>query len=163
MNGSTALAPGPRDIMRHTHLALALLSLAACSGTSLSAPTGDPLVSVDGPLTFTVSDAPALPGVLWIAPTAEGTRGAVTAYAIRYGSLCALAVSARAEVVGSQITLHVAFAPRQGVTCTQEIRALQYNARITGLPAGRFVVHILHSENGGATESEVRVQTVDVS
>lgn len=150
-------------MMRQILLPLTLLALAACSGTSLSAPTSDPLVSVAGPLTFTVSDAPALPGVLWIAPTAEGARGAVNAYAIRYGSLCSTAVSARADVVGAQVYLHVAFAPRQGAICSQEIRALQYNARITGLAAGRVSVHILHSEDGGATESEVRVQTVEVS
>jgi hypothetical protein len=152
-----------RDIMRDPRLFLLLLALGACSSATVSAPTGDPLVSVVGPLTFTVSDAPALPGVSWIAPTAEGTRGAVTAYAIRYGSLCSTAVSARADVTGSQVYLHVAFAFRQGVACSQEIRALQYNARLAGLSAGRFIVHILHSEDGGATETEVRTQSVDVS
>jgi len=148
--------------MRRILLSSLLVALVACSGTSLSAPTGDPLVSVAGPLTFTVRDTPALPGVAWIAPTAEGTRGAVTAYAIRYGSLCATAVSAHADIAARAVYLHVVFVARQGVVCAQEVRALQYDARIAGLSAGRFEVHILHSEDGGATETEVRVQSVEV-
>lgn len=149
--------------MRALRSSFLLLAALGCShAAQLTSPTTNPLVSVVGPLTLTVSDFPAMAGVLWIAPTATGARGAVTAAAIRYGSLCAVAVTGRAEVAGNRVTLHVAYAAREGAVCTQEIRGLRYDAVISGLAPGQYEVHLLHSEDG-APEAEVRVQQVDVS
>jgi hypothetical protein len=149
--------------MRFVRPYLLLLAALGCSHNSqLTSPTNNPLVSVVGPLTLTVSDFPAMAGVLWIAPTAAGARGAVTASAIRYGSLCAIAVTGRAEVVGSRVSLHVTYAAREGAVCTQELGGLRYDAVIAGLAPGRYEVHLLHTQDG-APESEVRVQQVDVT
>jgi hypothetical protein len=145
---------------------LAILGLSVvlgCHGSSLlTSPQDDRVVVVNGPLTLTVTDFPAQMGVLWVAPTAEGGQGAVAAHAIRYGSLCALAVSGHAEVMGNRVVLHVAFMPRTTL-CIAEVRGLRYDAAIGGLAPGRYEVHILHDEGDGRSESEVRVQTVDVT
>jgi hypothetical protein len=142
---------------------LGLFAVLGCHNSSLlTSPQDDRVVIVDGPFTFTVTDFPAQMGVLWVAPTAEGARGAVTAHAIRYGSLCALAVAGRAEVTGNRVSLHVAFMQRL-TTCIAEVRGLRYDATIEGLAPGRYDVHILHDEGDGRAESEVRVQTVDVT
>jgi hypothetical protein len=150
-------------IMRFLRASLLLLAALGCSHSALlTAPTSTPTVAVVGPLTLTVSDFPAMPGVLWIAPTASGARGAITATAIRYGSLCGTAVAGRSEIVGNRVTLHVTYAARDGAICTKEVRALRYDAVITGLAPGRYDVHLLHSEVGGV-EAEVRAQQVDVT
>ena len=142
---------------------LGLFAVLGCHNTSLlTSPQDDRMVIVDGRLTLTVTDFPAQMGMLWIAPSAEGGQGAVAAHAIRYGSLCALAVSGRAEVTGNRVFLHVAFAPRTTL-CIAEVRGLRYDAAIGGLAPGRYEVHILHDEGDGRPESEVRVQTVDVT
>jgi hypothetical protein len=150
-------------IMRLLHPLVLLLVASGCSHSALlTSPTSNPTVAVVGPLTLTVSDFPAMGGVLWIAPTATGARGAVTATAIRYGSLCATAVSGRSETAANRVTLHVAYATRDGAICTKDIRALRYDAVIAGLTPGRYEVHLLHSQDGAA-EVEVRVQQVDVT
>jgi hypothetical protein len=142
---------------------LGLFAVLGCHNSSLlTSPQDDRVVIADGPLTLTVTDFPAQMGVLWVAPTAEGARGAVTAHAIRYGSLCALAVTGRAEVTGNRVSLHVAFMQRLTV-CVAEVRGLRYDAAIEGLAPGRYEVHILHDEGDGRAESEVRVQNVDVT
>ena len=157
------LVPLSRHIaMRSIRPFLLLAALGCSNATQLTSPTTNPLVSVVGPLTLTVSDFPAMPGVLWIAPTAAGARGAVTASAIRYGSLCTTLVTGRAEVAGNRVSLHVAYAGRPDAICTQEIRGLRYDAVVAGLAPGRYEVHLLHSENDAA-EVEVRVQQVDVT
>lgn len=143
--------------------ALGLLAILGCSNTSpITSSDNDQVTSVNGPLTLTVSDFPANAGVLWIAPSAAGTKGAVTARAIRYGSRCAFEVTGRAEVAGNRVALHIDYAPRLTL-CTADIRALQYDAVIGGLAPGRYEVHILHSEGTSAGEVEVRVQSVDVT
>jgi hypothetical protein len=142
---------------------LGLFAVLGCQNSSLlTSPQGDRVVMTDGRFTLTVTDFPTQMGLLWIAPTAEGARGAVTAHAIRYGSLCALAVNGRAEVTGNRVLLHVAFMQRTTI-CIAEVRGLRYDATIDGLAPGRYEVHILHDEGDGRPESEVRVQTVDVT
>ena len=142
---------------------LGLFAVLGCGNSSLlTSPPDDRMVVVDGRLTLTITDFPAQMGVLWVAPSAEGGQGAVAAHAIRYGSLCALAVSGRAEVTGNRVVLHVAFEPRLTL-CIAEVRGLRYDAAIAGLAPGRYEVHILHDERDGRGESEVRVQTVDVT
>jgi hypothetical protein len=140
-----------------------LFAVLGCQNSSqLTSPSDDRMVVVDGRFTLTVTDFPAQMGILWVAPSAEGGQGAVIAHAIRYGSLCALAVSARAEVTGNRVALHVDFAPRLTL-CVAEVRGLRYDAAIGGLAPGRYEVHILHDEGDGRGESEVRVQSVDVT
>ena len=150
--------------MRSVRLSLVLLvALLGCSDVATS--TGqltDPTVTIVGPLTFSVSDFPAALGVLWIAPTAGGARGAITATSIRYGGLCTTEVTGRAEITGARVALHVDYSARPGAVCGKDIRALRYDAVIAGLAPGRYDVHLLHSEGGGAA-SEVRVQQVDVT
>jgi hypothetical protein len=149
--------------VRSVRLSLLLLALVGCSnGAAITGQLTDPTVTIDGPLTFSVSDFPAALGVLWIAPTAGGARGAITATSIRYGSLCTTEVIGRAEIAGTRVALHVDYSLRRGVVCGKDIRALRYDAVIAGLAPGRYDVHLLHSEDGGA-ESEVRVQQVDVT
>ena len=96
-------------------------------------------------------------------PGAQGSVGAVTATAIRYGSLCAIAVTGRADIAGTRVSLHITYAPRTEAVCTTEIRAIRYDAVISGLTPGRYEVHLLHSTGDANGEVEVRVQTVDVS
>jgi hypothetical protein len=142
---------------------LGLFVLLGCRGSSLlTSPQDDRVVIVDGPLTLTVTDFSTQMGILWIAPTAEGARGAVTARAIRYGSLCGLAVTGHADVTGNRVFLHVAYIPRTTL-CTAEVRGLRYDAAIEGLAPGRYEVHILHDEGDGQAEAEVRVQEVEVT
>jgi hypothetical protein len=139
---------------------LGLFALLGCHGST--SPQDDPMVVVDGPLTLSISDFPTQMGVLWIAPNADGGRGAVTAHATRYGSLCSLAVTGHAEVSGSRVLLHIAYMPRTTL-CIAEVRALRYDAAIGGLAPGRYEVHIFHAEGDGRPETEVQVQTVDVT
>ena len=153
--------------MKVHHLVLAVLAL-GCGGASTSTvpitpPPGDKVVTLSGPLTLTVSDFATNPGVLWVQPSAQGSAGAVTATAIRYGSLCAIAVTGRADIVATRVFLHITYAARTGVLCTSEIRAIRYDAVIGGLAPGRYEVHLLHSNGDANGEAEVRVQMVDVS
>ena len=142
---------------------LGLFVVLGCQNNSLlTSPQDDRAVIVDGALTLTVTDFPAQMGVLWVGPTAQGAPGAVRAYSIRYGSLCALAVSGRAEVSGHRVILHVAFMPRTTL-CIAEVRGLRYVAAIAGLAPGQYEIHILHDEGDGRGETEVRVQTVEVT
>lgn len=149
--------------------ALTLLALGCgCGGAStavspVTSPPGETLVTVNGPLTLTVSDFATNPGVLWVQPGAQGSAGAVTATAIRYGSLCAIAVTGRADIVATRVALHITYAARPGAVCTAEIRAIRYDAVIRGLAPGRYEVHLLHSTGEANGEAEVRVQTVDVT
>jgi hypothetical protein len=146
---------------------LALLSLFAvigCTGRSeLLAPAQPSKVELhNGPLTLTVTDFAAAPGVLWIAPTATGIAGAVTVRAIRYGSLCHTAVDGHADVSAGRVDLHLRYAPRADVSCPSETRALQVDATVGGLAPGSYEVHILLLTDGTEGEYEARVQTVTV-
>ncbi len=133
-----------------------------CSADAALAPQDqNPLVIVNGALTLTVSDSPAMAGVLWIAPTADGGAGRITARAIRYGSLCATSVSGRVDVAGNVVSLHVAYTARTAALCTMELRALQYDATVAPLAPGQYEVHIYHADGTG--EVEVRKQTVTVT
>ncbi len=144
---------------------IAVLVLGATFGCSsdvaLAPQDQNPLVIVNGALTLTVSDSPAMAGVLWIAPTAEGGAGRVTARAIRYGSLCATSMSGRVDVAGNVVSLHVAYTARAAALCSMELRALQYDAAVAPLAPGQYEVHIYHAD--GAGEVEVRKQTVTVT
>lgn len=154
--------------MRRELAALILMSTLGCGRSSLVtsptvSPPSDKLVTVSGPLTLTVTDFATNPGVMWVLPGAQGGAGSVSAQAIRYGSLCAMTVTGRADIAGSRVSLHVGYSPRSGAVCTTEIRAIKYDAVIAGLSPGRYEVHIFHSSGDASDEAEVRVQTVDVT
>lgn len=153
--------------MKFKNAVLIILALGCgCGGATTTppiTPPGDTLVTVTGPLTLAVSDFAANAGVLWVQPGAQGSAGAITATAIRYGSLCAIAVTGRADIVGTRVSLHITYAPRAGAVCTTEIRAIRYDAVVRGLAPGRYEVHLLHSTGDANSEAEVRVQVVDVS
>ena len=118
--------------------------LTACSGAAeLPSATFD---SVDGALHFTVSDAPATPGVLFVSANASGGAGMVTITSTRYGSTCNTSVSGRADVTNNAITLHVQFAERTNVFCTADIRALTYRADVSGLTPGAYSVRVVHAD-----------------
>lgn len=155
--------------MTYRTTVLTLLTLVCgCSDASattsrIASPPGNKAVTVTGPLTLTVSDFATNAGVLWAFPSSQGSAGAVTTTAIRYGSICAMAVTGRAEIVATRVSLHIVYAPRAGAVCTAEIRAIQYDAVIGGLSPGRYEVHLFHLTDDAPGEVEVRVQTVDVS
>ena len=152
--------------MKFRNIVPTVLALACGCASTITVPItppGDKVVTMSGPLTLTVSDFATNAGVLWVQPGAVGSAGAVTAMAIRYGSLCATAVTGRADIVATRVFLHITYAVRTGAVCTTEIRALRYDAVIGGLAPSRFEVHLLHSNGDANGEAEVRVQTVDVS
>src|SRR5258708_37343038 len=79
-----------------------------CSADAALAPQDqNPLVIVNGALTLTVSDSPAMAGVLWIAPTADGGAGRVTAEAVREGGLCVTSVSGQVDDAGNVVHMLV--------------------------------------------------------
>ena len=153
--------------MKFHNIVLPMLALGCGSASTttvpITPPPGDRVVTISGPLTLTVSDSATNPGVLWVGASAQGSAGAVTAMAIQYGSLCAIAVTGHADIVATRVFLHITYAPRTGAVCTAEIRAIRYDAVIGGLAPGRYEVHLLHSNGDANGEAEVRVQTVDVS
>ena len=115
-------------------LTLALAPTLACSD-STGVRNSDQIVTVDGALTMTVSDQPASPGILWALPNVTTSVGALTVEQTQYGSLCADDVTGHADVAPGAIALTVRFSERLTI-CTQDVRALTYNARLTGLAGG---------------------------
>ena len=140
---------------------LAFVFALGCESSALVT-SDDQIVTVEGPLTLTVTDFPMMRGVSLVAPQAVGSSRAVIATAVRYGSLCALAVSGHADVSANRINLHIRYAERL-TSCIEESRGLRYEGVIAPLAPGRYEVHILHDEGFGTGESEVRVQSVDVT
>ncbi|SRR5512143_1365839 len=150
-------------MMRMLLRVLALTALAACSA-SVTTTDGAPatnLVSSEGQLTLTVSDAPARPGFLFVAGTVTGGQGVVTVASTRYGSTCATSVTAHADVETGKITLLVKYSERLTI-CTAEIRALTYRADIGGLVPGAYDVTVVHT-NADGKSATVLTQRVKVT
>lgn len=140
---------------------VALLALAACGAAVTTPDTSvDRVITVEGPLTLTVSDAPAQPGVLFIAGAVAATSGAVTMTSTRYGSVCSTAIAAHATVSGGLITLRVAYSERAAI-CTQDIRAVTYRADLTDVAPAIYDVRLVHTNSDGAS-STVLTQRVTV-
>src|SRR5438132_6320360 len=95
----------------------------ACSSASIEDPiaSSSMIVQGDGGLVLTLKDFPTSPGILWTRPVADVSSSGVTVHAIRYGSLCNLAVSGRAAVDARQIAIHISFAERLAL-CTADFR-----------------------------------------
>ena len=138
-------------MMRALPAMLALAAVAACSDsvTTLQA-RQDRSVSGAQQLSFTVTDAPAQPGILFIAGNATGGRGSVTFTRTQYGSLCASELTAHADVSGEKLTLFVDIAERL-TACTADIRALTYRAELTGLPPGNYTISVVHANPDKST------------
>ncbi|MEP6617946.1 MAG: hypothetical protein ABJE47_01475 [bacterium] len=146
--------------MRRSLGMLLVMGALGCSA-SLTSPSGpEPIVTTDGPLKLSVVDAPAQPGVLFIAAAVTGGATSVTVKSTRYGSMCSTAVTAHADVVGNQVTLHVTYAERLTI-CTADVRAVSYTANIGGLTIGNYDVHVVHTNPDGST-STVLTQRVAV-
>jgi hypothetical protein len=152
-----------------TIIGAVLLAAAAACSASTAADVGHPTdvqnaagdsVQVNGPLRLVVKDTLARPGVFYALPSITAETGAIVVSNTRYGSLCRLAVSGRADIQGNTIGLHVTFAERLTM-CTSEIRALTYDATVSGLSHGTpYDVAVIHEENGQA--DTVRTATVVV-
>lgn len=135
---------------------VALLGLtvicAACSDTSATVLTdrdqSDRLVTTTGPLRLTVTDFPTMAGVMWALPSVETSPSGVTVQSTRYGSLCELAVSGDASVRPGAVDLHIRFEERL-TSCVADVRALKYEAQISGL-SGPYDLTVIHDENNHA-------------
>lgn len=146
---------------RKVGVLVALLALAACSAAVTTPDTSvDRVVTVEGPLTLTVSDAPAQPGVLFVAGAVAASPGAVMMTSTRYGSVCSTAIAAHATVSAGLVTLQVGFSERFSI-CTKDIRAITYRADLRGLPPAIYDVRLVHTNSDG-TSSVVVTQRVTV-
>lgn len=141
-------------------LALTAIACSKASGT-LSPVEGPSNVFVDGPLRITTTDQPTSPGVLFVRPSSTGGTGSVTATGIRYGSVCALAVSGHADIAPGSVTIHIVYAGRL-TACTADIRALTYQAVVSGLTPGAYDVKIMHTMEWDGGEVQVGDNQVTV-
>jgi hypothetical protein len=135
--------------MRPLIILVAALVSGACSvstRTATEAADSNRQVSVAEPLTLTVTDAPARPGMLWARPLVTGAAGSVSVRSTRYGSVCRYETHGQASVTPGRITLEIQFFERTAL-CTGDIRALTYDAQIKA-PAGTYDVTVVHQENG---------------
>jgi len=148
--------------MKIRRLAAGLVLLVACSSTT-ALDSHDSLVVVDGSLRFVVSDAPAVPGVLFISANASGGAGKVTITSTRYGSVCGQSVTSHADVSGHSIVLHVTYAERAGAVCTADVRALTYRAEIGLLSAGEYDVQVVHANAPDSIGNTVYMSRVTVT
>lgn len=141
---------------------LALLTLGACSaGVTPATGTSDTIVTSDGQLKLTVSDAPAQPGVFFIAGSVAGGPAMVTIASTRYGSLCSTAITGHATVGPGVVTLQVTYSERTAI-CTADIRAITYRGEITGLAPGLYDVNVIHT-NADGSSGTVLTQRVTVT
>lgn len=146
--------------MRTLLRVVALAAMSAC-GQRVTAPEAandppatskDAISTTDGQLKFTVSDAPARPGVMFIAGTIAGGQGMATVSSTRYGSLCSTNIAGHADVAAGTITLQVKVSERLAL-CTAEVRAITYRAEIGALAPGTYDVKVIHTNSDGTTGS----------
>ena len=148
--------------MRMLFRMAALAALTACSASNTTqVARQDVRLSSSDQLTFTVTDAPARPGVMFIAGTITGGQGVVTVSSTRYGSICSTDVTANATVANGKITLTVRYSERTAI-CTADIRAITYHAEIAGITPGVYQVDVVHSNADGASGT-VLTQPVKVT
>jgi len=129
-------------------LLLAIVFVSACSAFSPSEEVpGDAIVTVDGPLSLTVTDALAQIGVLYARPFATVTQSTVSVTNTRYGSTCLYALTGHADVGTSAIALVITYSQRL-TSCTKEVRSLTYRADISGLAKSPYDLVVIHDESG---------------
>jgi hypothetical protein len=136
--------------MRSKALLCGLLLGTACSSATLAGDSGEgtnEIISTDGPLRLTVTDAPTAMGIMFARPVASVTGSGVTVANTRYGSECVYAVTGHADVGANTITLRIAYAERLAL-CTAEVRALTYRAEVNGLSQKAYDLQVIHEESG---------------
>jgi hypothetical protein len=145
-------------------IALVGLALAAaCSGSAGVVPADGTasekvVTTVDGPLRFDVSDFHTVGGIMWTLPQINTSRSTLFVQETRYGSLCQNEITAHADVRPGAIDLHVRYTERF-TSCIAEVRALKYDATLTGL-SGAYDLTIIHDENGRSDTLMQRKVTV---
>jgi hypothetical protein len=132
---------------------LGLVSLAVLAACSDSATTVQQSrkdrVQTESQLSFTVTDDPAEPGLMFTAGNVAGGLGTLTFTSTRYGSVCADEVTARDEIAPGKITLYVTYRLRAEAICPAVIRAITAHAHITGLAAGDYEVNVVQTSPDG--------------
>ena len=141
--------------MRTMLIAVSAALLAACGdGTKALQPSQKDRTPSQPQLSFTVTDDPAPPGIMFTAGKIVGGSGTVTIESTRYGSVCADDVTAIDDIAAGKITLKVTYRARAEAICPAVIRAITYNAHITGLSAGDYAVTVIQtSPDGNGTTS----------
>jgi len=141
---------------------VALAVLTACSATVTTPDVNSTArFSSNEQLTFTVTDAPAMPGLMFITGTVTGGQGVVTVSSTRYGSVCATNITANAVVANGKITFTAKYSARAAI-CTADIRAITYHAEIRGLAPGGYDIDVVHTNPDGSTGT-VLTQHVSVN
>ncbi|MEO8622983.1 MAG: hypothetical protein ABI625_18055, partial [bacterium] len=135
--------------MSRAFFLLAIVFVSACSSTILfDAPSiDDAIVTTDGPVRLTVTDALSQAGVLWARPTATASQSTVSVTNTRYGSTCLFSLTGHADVGTSTITLVIGYSQRL-TSCTKELRSLTYRADISGLAKAPYDLVVIHDESG---------------
>ena len=128
--------------------ALPFILLTACSAFGVTDSSDHHEVTVTGPLTLTVTDAPAQMGILFALPRVETASQSVVVSNTRYGSLCLFDVTGTAARTGSALTLDVTYSERL-TSCVDQVRALTYNAQLT-VPSGTYDLFVVHHQNNHA-------------
>ncbi|HSQ30212.1 MAG TPA: hypothetical protein VLN49_10195 [Gemmatimonadaceae bacterium] len=129
-------------------VSLALLAACSDSGTTVQASLKDRSPAASQ-LSFTVTDDPAEPGLMFTAGKVAGGLGTLTFTSTRYGSVCADDVTARDEIAAGKITLYVTYRLRAEAICPAVIRAVTAHAHITGLAAGDYEVNVVQTSPDG--------------
>ena len=133
-------------------VALIALALgAACSGSAGVVPADGAasekaVTTVEGPLRLEVSDFRTVGGIMWTLPQINTSRSTLVIQETRYGSLCQNEVTAHADIRPGAVDLHVRYTERF-TSCVADVRALKYDATLTGL-SGSYDLTIIHDENG---------------
>lgn len=133
-------------------LAVLLAATAACNGSPTGSPVfvtgnnGDPATPADGTLTFnlTQSNDTQTPQ-----NTAGGTGTIAFAGSIPTATPC-WTVTAVQTQAGNDITVTITATP-SGQVCAQVITYNNYQATITGLPAGTYTLTVIHNLGGTST------------
>jgi hypothetical protein len=129
-------------------VSLAVLAACSDSGTTVQ-PAQKDRFPTEPQLSFTVTDDPAMPGLMFTAGKVVGGLGTLTFTSTRYGSVCADDVTARDEIAAGKITLYVTYRLRAEAICPAVIRAITAHAHITGLAAGDYEVNVVQTSPDG--------------
>jgi hypothetical protein len=129
-------------------VSLAVLAACSDSGTTVQ-PAHKDRIAAEPQLSFTVTDDPAQPGLMFTAGSVVGGLGTLTFTSTRYGSVCTNEVTARDEIASGKITLYVTYRLRAEAICPAVIRAITAHAHITGLAAGDYEVNVVQTSPDG--------------
>ena len=142
--------------MRRYLFGVAFMAL-ACSASEATGP--ETLVTTDGPLRLTVTDAVSSLGILFAKPSVTSEGSTIVVTNSRYGSLCLYDVLGKAEVSGTDVVVRITYSPRLTL-CAAEIRMLSYRAEVSGLAPKTYTVRVVHSENNVSDTLVTQVVTL---